>query len=195
IIFDYFTDSLDVVAHEVTQAITQYTAGLWGGVNQPNGLNASISDVFAALVEQWHFNQTAADADWLIGQNVFPIAIKGPALRDIANPGTAYDDPILGRDPQISHFSQYNDNLDFYEISGIPNRAFYLAAIGFGGFAWEKAGKIWYATLTDSRIKAIARTATFKQWADVTVDQANTLFGTSAANIVRNAWVTVGVLV
>ncbi|KFY28403.1 hypothetical protein V491_00482, partial [Pseudogymnoascus sp. VKM F-3775] len=59
----------------------------------------------------------------------------------------------------------------------------------------EKAGKIWYATLTDSRIKAIAQTATFKQWADVTVDQANTLFGTSAAIIVRNAWVAVGVLV
>ncbi|KAL5351760.1 subtilisin-like protein [Pseudogymnoascus australis] len=166
-----------------------------GGGNQPNGLNASISDVFAALVEQWHFNQTAADADWLLGQNVFPIAIKGPALRDIASPGTAFNDPILGRDLQISHFSQYNDNLDAYLTSGIPNRAFYLAAMGFGGFAWEKAGKIWYATLTNSRIKAIARTATFKQWADVTVDQANKLFGTSAAIIVRNAWVAVGVLI
>ncbi|KAL5351758.1 subtilisin-like protein [Pseudogymnoascus australis] len=194
IIFDYFTDSLDVVAHEMIHAITQHTAGL-DYVKQVGGLNESISDVFAALVEQWHFNQTAADADWLTGQSLFPVAIKGPALRDIANPGTAFNDPILGRDSQISHFSQYNDGLDVHVTSGIPNRAFYLAAMGFGGFAWEKAGKIWYATLTDSRIKAVALTATFKQWADVTVDQANTLFGTSAAIIVRNAWVAVGVLV
>ncbi|KFY05690.1 hypothetical protein V491_09060 [Pseudogymnoascus sp. VKM F-3775] len=47
--------------------------------------------------------------------------------------------------------------------------------MGFDGYAFEKAGKIWYATLTDSRIKAVGETATFKQWADVTVDQANTL--------------------
>ena len=191
IIFDYFTDSLDVVAHELTHAITQYTAGL-KYYKQHGGLNESISDVFAALVEQWHFNQTAADADWLTGQNLFPVAIKGPALRDIANPGTAFNDPILGRDLQISHFSQYNDSLDVHFTSGIPNRAFYLAAIGFGGYAWEKAGKIWYATLTDSRIKP---TTTFKEWADVTVDQANVLFGISASIIVRNAWVAVGVLV
>ncbi|KFY88506.1 hypothetical protein V500_06306, partial [Pseudogymnoascus sp. VKM F-4518 (FW-2643)] len=194
IIFDYFTDSLDVVAHEVTHAITQSTAN-FDYKKQRGGLHESISDVFAALVEQWHFNQTAADADWLTGQSLFTVATKGPALRDIANPGTAYNDPLLGRDPQISHFSQYNDNLDVHLTSGIPNRAFYLAAIGFGGYAFEKAGKIWYATLTDSRIRAIAQTATFKQWADVTVDQANKLFGTSAAIIVRNAWVAVGVLV
>ncbi|KAL5345790.1 hypothetical protein ACLOAV_009544 [Pseudogymnoascus australis] len=195
IIFNYFTDSLDVVAHELTHAITDHTAGLNYEHPQAGGLHESISDVFAALVEQWHFDQTAADADWLTGQSLFPVAIKGPALRDIANPGTAFNDPIRGRDRQISHFSQYNANLDVHLSSGIPNRAFYLAATGFGGFAFEKAGKIWYATLTDSRIKAVAETATFKQWADVTVDQANRLFGTSAAIIIHNAWVAVGVLV
>ncbi|OBT92496.1 Translation initiation factor 3 subunit b [Pseudogymnoascus verrucosus] len=194
IIFDYFTDALDVVAHELTHAVTKYTSGFTYKF-QTGGLNESISDVFAALVEQWHFNQTAAEADWLNGQSLFPVAIRGPALRDMANPGTAYDDSILGRDPQISHFSQYNDDLSVHVTSGIPNRAFYLAAIGFGGYAYDKAGKIWYATLTDSRIEAIAKTATFKQWADVTVDQANKLFGTGATVIVRNAWIAVGVLV
>jgi Zn-dependent metalloprotease len=179
------------VAHELTHAITQYTAGIeyW---KQSGGLNESISDVFAALVEQWHFNQTAADADWLTGQNLFPVAVKGPALRDLANPGTAFNDALLGRDSQVSHFSQYSDRLDVHESSGIPNRAFYLAAIGFGGHAWDKAGKIWYATLTDSRIKP---NVTFKEWADVTVDQANKLFDISASIIVRNAWVAVGVLI
>jgi hypothetical protein len=193
IIFDYFADSLDVVAHELTHAITQYTAGI-NYMKQSGGLNESISDVFAALVEQWHFNQTAADADWITGQNLFPIGIKGAALRNIANPGTAFNDPILGRDNQIAHFSQYNDSLDVHYTSGIPNRAFYLTAIGFGGYAWDKAGRIWYATLTDPRVKRPGGVITFKQWADVTVDQAMTLFGVPASIIVRNAWVSVGVL-
>jgi Zn-dependent metalloprotease len=194
IIFDHFADSLDVIAHELTHAITEYTAGITYN-KQSGGLNESISDVFAALVEQWHFNQTAAEADWLLGQSLFTIATKGPALRNLANPGTAFNDPLLGRDRQISHFSQYNDSLDVHLTSGIPNRAFYLIAIGFGGHAWNQAGKIWYATLTDSRVKQPGGNITFKQWADVTVDQANSLFGVPASIIVRNAWVSVGVLV
>jgi len=194
IIFDHFADSLDVIAHELTHAITEYTAGITYN-KQSGGLNESISDVFAALVEQWHFNQTAAEADWLLGQSLFTIATKGPALRNLANPGTAFNDPLLGRDRQISHFSQYNDSLDVHLTSGIPNRAFYLIAIGFGGHAWNQAGKIWYATLTDPRVKQPGGNITFKQWADVTVDQANSLFGVPASIIVRNAWVSVGVLV
>jgi Zn-dependent metalloprotease len=70
-----------------------------------------------------------------------------------------------------------------------------LIAIGFGGHAWNQAGKIWYATLTDPRVKQPGGNITFKQWADVTVDQANSLFGVPASIIVRNAWVSVGVLV
>lgn len=194
IIFDHFADSLDVVAHELTHAITQYTAG-FAYDRQSGGLNESISDVFAALVEQWQFNQTASEADWLVGQNLFPIAIKGAALRNIAKPGTAFNDPILGRDLQIAHLSQYTDSLDVHLTSGIPNRAFYLTAIGFGGFAWEKAGRIWYATLIDPRVKRSDGVITFKEWADVTVLQADRLFGISASIIVRNAWVSVGVLV
>ncbi|RKK66316.1 hypothetical protein BFJ69_g15519 [Fusarium oxysporum] len=193
ITFDYFADSLDVVAHELTHAITQYIAGIpYNG--QAGGLNESISDIFAALVEQWHFTQTAADADWLTGQNLFPIAFKGAALRNIANPGTAYNDPILGRDPQIDHFSNYDDSLDVHITSGIPNRAFYLIAIGFGGYAWLKAGRIWYETLRDTRIREFGQNITFRDWATVTVDQANRLFDASATTIVRNAWVSVGVL-
>ncbi|KAF9766233.1 hypothetical protein IL306_001386 [Fusarium sp. DS 682] len=193
ITFDYFADSLDVVAHELTHAITQYIAGIpYNG--QAGGLNESISDIFAALIEQWHFTQTAADADWLTGQNLFPIAFKGAALRNIANPGTAYNDPILGRDPQIDHFSRYNDSLDVHITSGIANRAFYLIAIGFGGYAWLKAGRIWYETLRDPRIREFGQHITFRNWATVTVDQANQLFDASASTIVRNAWVSVGVL-
>ncbi|KAL7915147.1 hypothetical protein GGI35DRAFT_436176 [Trichoderma velutinum] len=193
ILFDYFTDSLDVVAHEVTHAVTQYTANI-GFTKQAGGLNESISDVFAAMVEQWFFGQTAEKADWLTGQNIFAISVKGAALRNIAQPGTAYNDEVLGKDSQVAHFSQYNDDLDVHESSGIPNRAFYLVATELGDFSYKRAGRIWFATLTDSRVKRVGRNITFKQWADVTVAQAETLFDASVSTIVRNAWVTVGVL-
>jgi Zn-dependent metalloprotease len=193
IIFDHFADSLDVIAHELTHAITHFTAKI-AYVKQAGGLNESISDVFAALVEQWHFNQTAEEADWLLGQNLFTVSTRGAALRNIANPGTAYNDPLFGRDTQISHFRDYNDGLDVHDTSGIPNRAFYLMAIGFGGYAWKQAGKIWYATLTDDRVRLPGGHVTFQQWADVTVDHAYKLFGLPALTIVRNAWISVGVL-
>jgi Zn-dependent metalloprotease len=192
IIFDYFTDSLDIVAHELTHAITQYTGGI-GYDKQAGGLNESISDVFAALAEQWFFGQTAEKADWLTGQNIFAISTRGSALRNIAQPGTAFNDPVLGRDRQIAHFSQYHDGLDVHDSSGIPNRAFYLVATGLGGYAYKQAGKIWYETLIDPRIKRVGEDITFKQWADVTVDQARDLFGDAASTVVRNAWISVGV--
>ena len=40
------------------------------------------------------------------------------------------------------------DNGGVHINSGIPNHAFFLAATILGGFAWERAGKIWYAALT-----------------------------------------------
>src|SRR6185312_6278273 len=36
------------------------------------------------------------------------------------------------------------DNGGVHPNSGIPNRAFYLAASALGGFAWEVTGRIWY---------------------------------------------------
>ncbi len=62
IIFNEFINSLDVIAHELTYNITKYTAGLkYRG--QSGALNESISNVFACMVEQWHFNQTVNKAD------------------------------------------------------------------------------------------------------------------------------------
>ena len=59
-------------------------------------------------------------------------------------PGTAYDDPILGKDPQpadMDHYVELKEDEDDGGVhinSGIPNRAFYLAATAIGGPAWER---------------------------------------------------------
>jgi Zn-dependent metalloprotease len=145
VLFTDFTKSLDVIAHELTHGVTEFTAGL-DYHNQPGALNESISDVFGSLVKQWVRKETADQADWLIGAEVFTPAIGADALRSLKSPGKAYDNPTLGRDPQPDHMSKYvmlpdtddDDNGGVHINSGIPNKAFYLTAIGIGGFAWKR---------------------------------------------------------
>lgn len=194
-IFDDFTDSLDVLAHELTHGVTQYTAKL-EYQDQAGALNESMSDVFACMCEQWWFGQTAAEGDWLLGQGLLSMLRRGPALRSLKAPGTAYrNDPILGTDPQPAHMNMYNtssdDNGGVHLNSGIPNHAFYLAATGLGGFSWDKAGQIWYKTLCDPTIPP---KCTFKEFADLTLKHALALYGPGAATTVKSAWIGVGVL-
>ncbi|MBP9919773.1 MAG: M4 family metallopeptidase, partial [Dermatophilaceae bacterium] len=133
--FDGFTSCIDVIGHELAHGLTQYTAGLTY-VAQSGALNESVSDVFGILVKQMHENETAETSDWLIGEGLFTDRVKGVALRSMKAPGTAYDDPVLGRDPQPAHMDDFedlphdaeHDNGGVHTNSGIPNRAFYLAA-------------------------------------------------------------------
>ena len=107
-------------------------------------------------------------------------------------PGTAYDDPTLGKDPQVGSMDQYVDTADdnggVHTNSGIPNRAFYLAATAMGGNAWEGAGKVWYAALTSG----MAAGTDFAAFAAATVEAA-TAVSPEAAEAVTTAWTTVGV--
>jgi Zn-dependent metalloprotease len=195
IIFQRFTAALDVIAHELTHGVTQFTAQL-AYQDQPGALNESMSDVFGSMVKQWALGQSAAEADWLIGAAIMAPGFKGRALRDMANPGTAYDDPRLGKDPQPGHMKDYvetsSDNGGVQINSGIPNRAFVLAAKAIGGNSWEIAGKIWYHTLTER----LTGNANFARCATETVSVARDLFPNDAsiAAKVANAWVDVGVI-
>jgi len=193
-IFNRFTIAIDVMGHELTHGVTGATAKLEYH-DQPGALNESISDVFGSLVKQRSLGQSAAQADWLIGAGLLASGIHGVALRSMKAPGTAYNDPVLGKDPQPDHMSRYvntsSDNGGVHINSGIPNKAFYLAAIGIGGSnAWDVAGKIWYRTLLDSRVKT---NSTFQEFANLTADNANTLFGATARAAVVAAWHGVGI--
>ncbi len=193
-LFVNFTGPLDVTGHELTHGVTQYTAAL-DYYGQSGALNESVSDVFGVLVKQYHLGQTADQADWLIGQGLLASGVQGVALRSMKAPGTAYDDPHLGKDPQpgdMAHFvNTYRDNGGVHINSGIPNHAFYLTAAAIGGYAWEKAGKIWYETLTGGSLPSSADFATF---AAATLDSATRLFGNGAEyTAVRDAWREVGV--
>ncbi|MGH7411733.1 MAG: M4 family metallopeptidase, partial [Candidatus Methylomirabilis sp.] len=127
-LFNRFTIAIDVIGHEMTHGVTQYEAGL-EYQDQSGALNESFSDVFGSLVKQHKRRQTAKDADWLIGKGLFAPGVKGKGLRSMKEPGTAYDDDILGKDPQPGHMRDYirtrEDNGGVHINSGIPNKAFY----------------------------------------------------------------------
>lgn len=195
-LFNRFTISIDVIGHELTHGVTEYEAGLVYN-DQPGALNESMSDVFGSLVKQRTLNQTAAEADWLIGEGLFTSNVNGTALRSMKAPGTAYNDPVLGKDPQPAHMrdyvrlSRWEDNGGVHINSGIPNHAFYLTAMEIGGYAWEKAGRIWYIALRDR----LRYNSGFQSAADRTFQAAGVMFGAGSTEqlAVKKGWTGVGI--
>ncbi|WP_153504370.1 M4 family metallopeptidase [Cumulibacter manganitolerans] len=192
--FQSFTNSVDVIGHELTHGFTQYTAG-FTYVGQSGALNESLSDCFGSMVKQRVLRQQADDADWLIGEGLFTAKVHGVALRSMKAPGTAYDDPHLGKDPQPASMSGYadlphdeaHDNGGVHINSGIPNRAFYLAATAIGGSSWEGAGPIWYHAVLEG---GLPKDADFARFASATLTAAQTLHGAESAQYraVEKAW-------
>ncbi|MFJ8583883.1 M4 family metallopeptidase [Streptomyces sp. NPDC093595] len=194
-IFVDFTVAVDVIGHELAHGVTQYTANL-AYFGQSGALNESMSDVFGSLVKQYTLRQTADQADWLIGAGLLAEEVQGVALRSMKAPGTAYDDDVLGKDPQPATMDDYvhtgSDNGGVHINSGIPNHAFYLVATRLGGNAWERAGRIWYDVLTGGEL---AVDADFKDFARLSVAAAGERYGAGGAehDAVVKAWSTVGV--
>lgn len=193
-LFNRFTIAIDVIGHELTHGVTQFEAKLVYS-QQPGALNESMSDVFGSLVKQYSLNQTADQADWLIGAGLLAAGVNGVALRSMKAPGTAYDDPVLGKDPQPGHMNDYvntsSDNGGVHINSGIPNRAFYTVATQLGGKAWEKAGQIWYVTLRDK----LTSSSNFQSCANQTYTVAGALFGAGSLEqqAVKLGWSEVGI--
>ncbi|EFH31628.1 metalloprotease [Streptomyces pristinaespiralis ATCC 25486] len=193
-IFLDFTVAVDVIAHELAHGLTQYTANL-SYFGQPGALNESVSDVLGSLVKQRTLGQSAEEADWLIGAGLLAPRVEGVALRSMKAPGTAYDDDVLGKDPQPATMEGYvrtgRDNGGVHINSGIPNHAFYLLATRLGGRAWERAGQIWFDVLTGGELTV---DADFGSFARLTVAAAAARYGEGEEHeAVLKAWSQVGV--
>ncbi|MCA0989037.1 M4 family metallopeptidase [Guptibacillus algicola] len=170
--FDPLSGGLDIVAHEITHAVTERTAGLVYQ-DQSGALNESMSDVFGYFVEP---------EDYLMGEDVYTPGTPGDALRSMSNP-EAYGQP--------SHMDDYyytsSDNGGVHTNSGIPNKAAYLTIQSIGK---TKAEKIYYRALslymTPNTDFSDARSSLLQATAD--------LYGTgSTYSSVANAWDQVGV--
>ncbi|MBA0048902.1 M4 family metallopeptidase [Mycobacteroides sp. LB1] len=182
-----FTKANDVIGHELTHGVTQFTAGL-NYENEAGALNESVSDVFGSMFRQWQAEQTADKADWLIGKDILgPRALdKGyTCLRDLADPGAGH---CLS--PQPAHYRDYVPGSDPHDGSGIPNHAFYLAATKHGSASWEAVGTVWYDALTSPKAR---KNMTFKVFAKLTrqIAAARPSVG-SPATAIDEAWAEVG---
>jgi Zn-dependent metalloprotease len=148
------------------------------------------------MVKQFALKQTADTADWLIGAGLFTSDVKGEALRSMKAPGTAYDDPKIGKDPQPGTMDSYvgmsSDNGGVHINSGIPNHAFYLIALELGGYSWEKAGRVWYTVLTTTA----QHDTDFSGFANMTIQAAGNLYGQSSTEqkAFQKGWVEVKVI-
>ena len=195
VIFTRLTQSLAVCAHELTHGVIQFDGPLVYQ-RQSGALNESVADCFGAMIDQYHRGETAEEADWLIGRELLAPGVTGRALRSLAEPGTAYDDDVLGTDPQPAHMDDYvdttEDNGGVHVNSGIPNKAFHNLATRLGGPSWEGAGRILYTTLGHPRLRP---TSSFRAFARVSADVARTLYGAGSreAYAVGAAWADVGV--
>jgi Zn-dependent metalloprotease len=116
--FERFSVALEVIAHEMTHGLIEAETRLEYR-SQPGALCESLADVFGCLVKQYTLNQTVQQADWLMGVGVYTSAVQGIALRSLGQPGTAYDDPVLGKDPQPAHMR------DFVRLKNTRNGEFW----------------------------------------------------------------------
>jgi Zn-dependent metalloprotease len=177
--------SLDVVAHEVTHAVTMASAGLYPS-GEAGALNEATSDIFGSMVER-RANIAKDPFDWLVGERVRP----PHGLRSMPNPEAdglskgCWSAAAKGLDP---HFS-----------SGIANHFFYLLAEGttaathtcktnasFAGLGADKAAAIWYRSLT----VYLTNDASFADARSATVQSATDLYGAKSieAQTVASAW-------
>ena len=183
-----FTLGDDVIGHELTHGVTQYTLQL-GYSDEAGGLNESMSDCFGSMFRQWEKKQDVKKADWLIGHDIIGPVAKGrgyTCLRDMANPAARH---CLA--PQPTQYSQITPGMDPHYSSGPPNLAFCTACRTLGGKSWEKIGQVWYHSLT-----AFGPTPTMKMkpFADRTRQVAHTMYSSTpaVAAAVDQGWKHVG---
>jgi Zn-dependent metalloprotease len=185
-IFVDFTLGNDVIGHELTHGVTQYSAAFVYS-NEAGGLNESVSDVFGSMFRQWQAGQDVNSADWLIGHDIMgPVAkARGyTCLRDMANPAATH---CLA--PQPTNFSQYHAGMDPHYSSGIPNLAFYKACKAAGGQSWDAVGQIWYKALTGF---GTSPNMLMSGFANRTRTLATNVGNATIKNAVDNAWTAVG---
>lgn len=191
---------LDVVAHEYTHAITDYTAALVYR-NESGALNESFSDVFGAIVEfegqpdgrSAYPDKAAGQADWLLAEDC---SISATAMRDMRNP-QRYNQPskYLG----TYWYSGTNDNGGVHINSGVQNHFFYLLCEGgngnndgisynLTGIEVQNARLIAYRALTSYSTPNTDYTAVRTAWISAAQDlNASWVAGVEAA------WAAVGV--
>lgn len=174
---------LDIVAHELTHAVTSSTANLIYQY-ESGALNESVSDVFAAMVDR---------NDWTVGELSYTPGTSGDALRSLSNP-PAGDQP----DHYSDRYTGSGDNGGVHINSGIPNKAAYLMSEGgthrgvsVTGIGRAKTEAIWYRALTQYFTSSTNLAGARQGLLSATAD----LYGSGGSEYaaVQNAFAAVGI--
>jgi Zn-dependent metalloprotease len=144
-----FAAADDVVAHELTHAVTERTAGLYYYM-QSGALNESFSDIFGETVDLTNAHgYDDPSVRWLMGEE-----LSIGAIRDMWDPNV-YGQPEKMSDPTYFYCGS-GDYGGVHYNSGLPNLAYALMVDGgslngftITGIGLTKAGKIQYKVLTE----------------------------------------------
>ncbi|WP_051931608.1 M4 family metallopeptidase [Clostridium sp. KNHs214] len=177
--FAHIGSALDVVGHEFTHAITDRTANLEYEY-QSGALNESFSDVFGYFIE-------GENNDWLMGEDCYTPNTPGDALRSLADP-TLYDQPAHMDNYRNLPNTQQGDWGGVHINSGIPNKAFYLAATSINDNS--KLQQIYYRALT----LYLTQYSQFIDAKNALVQAATDLYpGTTISQKISDAFAQVGI--
>lgn len=172
--FTYLSGALDVVAHELTHAVTEYSAGLVYQ-NESGAINEAISDIMGTVAEY----SVGSNFDWLVGEDIYTPGVSGDALRSMSNPA-AYGDP----DHYSKRYTGTQDNGGVHTNSGIVNKAAYLLGNGgthtgvtVTGVGVPKLGAIYYRALT----VYLTPNSNFSSLRAAVVQSAKDLYGSTSA--------------
>ena len=192
---NHFPAALDIVAHELTHGVTDFSSGLiYEG--ESGALNEAFSDIMGTAAEFFHQPRGTGlrEADYLMGEDVFTPG----GIRSLSNP-SAKGDP----DHYSARYQGSEDNGGVHINSGIVNHAYYLAieggmhrtsrltVPGVGNANREQIEKIFYRAF----VFMLPSTATFSTARAATIQAARDLYGdgSAAARAVTDAWTAVGV--
>ncbi|MEW5877482.1 MAG: M4 family metallopeptidase [Acidobacteriota bacterium] len=199
--FGPFAKALDVVAHELTHAVTDRTAGL-AYQNDSGALNEAMSDIFGAATEAYSAGGISSNT-WKIGEACYTPATAGDALRYMNNPtADGYSKDYYPERLYAYNCtpSSSNDYCGVHGNSGIANLAFYLmvsggshprakTSIAVTSIGLSRAEQIFYRALT----VYLTSSSTYVGARNATAQAATDLYGSTYATYVHQAWDAVGV--
>lgn len=147
----------DVVAHEFTHGVTEYTSDLvYFGFS--GAINESFSDMWGEWVDLGNgAGNDSPGARWYVGEDIrlgasVPAGVKGNAIRNMKDP-TEFGDPDRLGSPLLRSVISAVDNGGVHSNSGIGNKLAYLITDGgtfngetVAGVGISKAAKLFFAT-------------------------------------------------
>lgn len=191
--FGDLTQSLDIIGHELTHGVVQFTAGLIYR-NESGALNEAMADIMGVSADAWH--RGSSQPSWKLAKEAYTPNIAGDAMRYM-------DDPTRdnqSRDYYADRYTGSGDNGGVHLNSGIANLAYALLVDGgthpqnkstvvVPKLGLDKSQKIFYRALTTY----FNASTNFAQARIGTAQAAQDLYGSDAKNAVEKTWCAVGV--